>query len=97
MDDQPVWLVTRRGRLVSVHSLQEQNGTKAVVLRQVSGAGRADMIVDRFDEMLAHGGRQPVVLGIASHVHLTGAAFRLRHFRHALQHVAAHRDRLYQP
>lgn len=95
MDDQPVWLTTRTGRLLSVPYPQELNDANAVVLRQVSGAGFADMIVDQFDEMLAHGGPQPVVLGIALHAHVTGAAFRLRHLRRALQHIAAHRDRIW--
>ena len=95
MDDQPVWLRTRTGRILSVPYPQELNDANAVVLRQVSGADFADMIVDAFDEMLDHGGPQPTVLGIALHAHVSGQPFRLRHLRRALQHVMAAGDRIW--
>ena len=95
MDDQPVWLRTRAGRLLSVPYPQELNDANAVVLRQVSGADFADMIVDAFDEMLEHGGDQPLVLGVALHAHVSGQPFRLRHLRRALQHVMAAGERVW--
>lgn len=95
MDDQPVWLRTRKGRLLAVPYPQELNDANAVVLRRVSGAGFADMIVDAFDEMLEHGGPQPLVLGVALHSHVSGQPFRLRHLRRALEHVAARRERIW--
>lgn len=95
MDDQPVWLRTRAGRLLAVPYPQELNDANAVVLRQVSGAGFADMIVDAFDEMLEHGGPQPLVLGVALHAHVSGQPFRLRHLRRALQHIADHGERVW--
>ena len=95
MDDQPVWLRTRTRPILSVPYPQELNDANAVVLRQVSGRDFADMIVDAFDEMLEHCGAQPVVMGIALHAHVSGQPFRLRHLRRALQHIAAHRDRVW--
>ena len=95
MDDQPVWLRTRTRPLLAVPYPQELNDANAVVLRRVSGRDFADMIVDAFDEMLAHGGAQPVVLGVALHAHVSGQPFRLRHLRRALQHIAAHRERVW--
>ena len=95
MDDQPVWLRTRAGRLLAVPYPQELNDANAVVLRRVSGREFADMIVDQFDEMLKHGGEQPLVLGVALHAHVSGQPFRLRHLRRALQHIAAHRDQVW--
>jgi allantoinase len=92
MDDQPVWLRTRNGRILAVPYPQELNDANAVVLRRVSGADFADMIIDAFDEMLEHGGPQPLVLGVALHAHVSGQPFRLRHLRRALQHIAARRD-----
>lgn len=95
MDDQPVWLRTRAGRLLAVPYPQELNDANAVVLRRVSGRDFADMVVDAFDEMLEHGGEQPLVLGIALHAHVSGQLFRLRHLRRALQHITAHRNRVW--
>jgi allantoinase len=95
MDDQPIWLKTRNGRILSVPYPQELNDANAVVLRRATGAEFADMIVDQLDEMLEHGGEQPLVLGIALHAHVSGQAFRLRQLRRALQHVVAHGDRIW--
>lgn len=95
MDDQPVWLRTRGRPILSVPYPQELNDANAVVLRRVSGAGFADMIVDAVDELLEHGGVQPLVLGVALHAHVSGQPFRLRHLRRALQHVVTQRDRIW--
>jgi allantoinase len=92
MDEQPVWLSTRAGRLLSVPYPQELNDANAVVLRHDSGREFADMIVDQFDEMMEHGGDQPRVLGVALHAHVSGQPFRLRALRRALRHVQARGD-----
>jgi allantoinase len=95
MDDQPVWLATRTGRILSVPYPQELNDANAVVLRQSTGAEFAAMITDQFDEMLEHGGDQPLVLGIALHAHVSGQPFRLRHLRRALAHILQHGERVW--
>ena len=89
MDDQPVWLQTRSGRLLSVPYPQELNDANAVVLRRHTGREFATMIVDQCDELLEHGGSQPVVMGVALHAHVSGQPFRLRPLRQALRHVQA--------
>ena len=93
MDDQPVWLKTRTGRILSVPYPQELNDSAAVIGRQVGAAEFADMIVDQFEEMLLQSREQPLVMGIALHAMIVGQPFRLRHLRRALQHIAAQRER----
>lgn len=95
MDDQPVWLSTRGGRILAVPYPQELNDANAVVLRLASASEFADMIVDAFNEMLEHGGPRPLVMGIALHPHISGQPFRLRHLRRALQHIAASREQVW--
>ena len=95
MDDQPVWLSTRGGRILAVPYPQELNDANAVVLRLASASEFADMIVDAFDEMLEHGGPQPLVMGIALHPHVSGQPFRLRHLRRALHHITASREQVW--
>jgi peptidoglycan/xylan/chitin deacetylase (PgdA/CDA1 family) len=90
MDDQPVWLRTRGGRLLSVPYPQELNDANAVVLRRATGQEFAAMIMDQCDEVLEHGGTQPLVMGVALHAHVSGQPFRLRPLRRALEHVKAH-------
>jgi peptidoglycan/xylan/chitin deacetylase (PgdA/CDA1 family) len=92
MDDQPVWLRTRGGRILSVPYPQELNDANAVVLRRDTGREFAAMIVDQCDELLEHGGSQPLVMGVALHAHVSGQPFRLRPLRQALRHVLAQRS-----
>lgn len=90
MDDQPVWMKTRRGRILSVPYPQEVNDIPAIALHHATAPAFADMIVDTFDEMLEQSRAQPLVYGIALHAFLVGQPFRLRHLRRALSHVVSH-------
>ncbi|HEY9567331.1 MAG TPA: polysaccharide deacetylase family protein [Thalassobaculum sp.] len=95
-DDQPVWMATRGGgRILSVPYPQELNDIPAIVVRRVEGRAFAEMIVDGFDEQLAQSAVQPLVFGIALHPYIVGQPHRLRPLRRALEHIAAHRDRIW--
>ena len=89
MDDQPVWMRTRRGRILSVPYPQEVNDIPAIVARRVGAAEFADMIVANFEEMRGQSASGPLVMGIALHPYLVGQPFRLRLLRRALEHIAA--------
>ena len=52
-DDQPVWMKTRNGRILSVPYPQELNDIPQIVARKREGPEFADMIVDAFDVMHA--------------------------------------------
>lgn len=95
MDDQPVWMRTRAGRLLAIPYPQEVNDIPAIVARKDGAADFAGMIVDNFDEMLDQSRAQPLVMGIALHPYLVGQPYRLRHLRRALAHVAAHREAIW--
>ena len=92
MDDQPIWMNTRAGPLLSVPYPQELNDIPAVIARKVEGAEFARMIVDAFDEMLEQSGKAPLVMGIALHPYIVAQPHRLRPLREALRHIARHRD-----
>ena len=95
MDDQPVWMATRRGRILAVPYPQELNDVPMIVGRKLGGDAFADMIVDQFDEMLAQSDAAPLVMGIALHPYLVGQPHRLRHLRRALAHIAARREAVF--
>ncbi|WP_392336802.1 polysaccharide deacetylase family protein [Loktanella salsilacus] len=92
MDDQPVWMRTRSGPLLSLPYGQEINDIPAIVGRKTGAAEFADMIVDNFDELLDQSVAQPLVFGIALHPYIVGQPFRLRQLRRALNHIAQRRD-----
>ncbi len=95
MDDQPIWLKTRRGRILSVPYPQELNDSSSIVGRRVGAAEFAEMIIDQFDEMLEQSAGQPLVFGLALHPYVIGQPFRIRHLRRALTHIASHRDHIW--
>ena len=92
MDDQPVWMATRSGRLLAVPYPQELNDSAAIIGRQVGAPAFADMVIDQFDEMLEQSRSQPLVMGIALHAMIMGQPFRVRALRRALQHIADRRE-----
>ncbi len=59
MDDQPVWMKTRGGRIRAMPYPIEVNDTRAIVWYRHSADEFADMIVDQFDEMLEQSRNQP--------------------------------------
>ncbi|MEP2920685.1 MAG: polysaccharide deacetylase family protein [Sulfitobacter sp.] len=95
MDDQPVWMATREGRLLAVPYPQEINDIPSIVARKDGAAEFADMIIGNFDEMLEQSVQQPLVMGIALHPYLVGQPYRLRQLRRALTHIAAQRDKIW--
>ena len=95
MDDQPVWMKTRSGPLLSVPYPQELNDIPAIVARKDSASDFADMIIDNFDEMLEQSKGQSLVMGIALHPYIVGQPFRLRQLRRAMQHIVGRRDEIW--
>jgi polysaccharide deacetylase len=92
-DDQPFWMGTRAGRILSVPYPVEVNDSPAVVHRQHSGREFCDMIVDQFDEMIEQSVRHPLVYNISIHPYVFGQPFRLRVLRQALRHCVEHRHK----
>jgi peptidoglycan/xylan/chitin deacetylase (PgdA/CDA1 family) len=92
MDDQPIWMNTSNGPLLSIPYPQEANDIPSIVARKDGAAQFADIIIDNFDEMLEQSVAQPLVMGIALHPYLVGQPYRLRHLRRAFRHICDHRD-----
>ena len=94
-DDQPFWMRTRAGPILSVPYSIELNDSPALVFRQHSGREFADMVTDQFDEMLHQSAKYPLVCSIVLHPFIVGQPFRLRALRRALTHVLAQRERIW--
>jgi allantoinase len=95
MDDQPIWMRTRAGRILSMPYPIEVNDTRGVVWYHYTSSEFADLIVDQFDEMLAQSERQPLVCPISLHPFVMGRPYRIRQLRRALEHIVRHRDRVW--
>ena len=89
-DDQPIWMKTRAGKILSVPYPIEVNDSPAIVFRNKSAAEFGDMIVEQFEEMLLQSEKQALVCPIALHTFVVGQPFRMGHLRRALKHCAEH-------
>ena len=92
-DDQPIWMQTRNGRLMSMPYSLEINDSPQILVRHHTAEDFATMIVHQFEEMLHQSSRQPLVLGIALHTMIFGQPYRLYALRKALQHIVNHPER----
>ena len=95
MDDQPMWMSTRSGPILSMPYPIEVNDTRGVVWYHYTSEEFADLIVEQFDEMLEQSERQPLVCPISLHPFVMGRPYRIRSLRRALEHVVRHRDRVW--
>jgi allantoinase len=92
LDDQPVWMRTRSGPLLSVPYPMELNDIGATVHRDHNGREFADMVVDQFEELLEQSTERPLVMSVSLHPYICGQPFRLRPLRKALQHCRSHKQ-----
>lgn len=92
MDDQPVWMRTKHGPLLSIPYPQEANDIPSIVARKDGAQAFADIVQENFDEMLEQSVHQPLVMGIALHPYLVGQPYRLRALRRVLTHISAQCD-----
>jgi allantoinase len=92
-DDQPLWMKTRSGPIMSVPYPIEINDSPQILVRHHSPEQFRDFIIGQFEELLRQSAKQPLVCGIALHTMIVGQPYRLRMLREALQHIANHPER----
>lgn len=89
-DDQPFWMRTRSGPLLSVPYPLELNDVTALLHRHHSAREFADMVVNQFDQMLLQCESRSLVYALALHPYVCGQPFRLHALRKALTHCVRH-------
>ncbi|MGH2673617.1 MAG: polysaccharide deacetylase family protein, partial [Actinomycetota bacterium] len=87
MDDQPTWMRTRGGPLLSVPYPHEVNDVPMIAFHHGTAGAFADMVIDTLDELVEQSAHQPLVCGIVTHSFIVGQPFRLRRFRTAVEHL----------
>lgn len=92
-DDQPFWLRTRSGPILSVPYSTELNDGMAIMMRHQPTHEFTEMIVDQFEEMLRQCTSAPLVFTFAIHTQVMGQPFRLKLLREALRHICNHPQR----
>lgn len=92
LDDQPVWLDTSAGPILSIPYAAELNDSSTMIGRFQDARDFAQSITDEFEEMLGDAGGQPTVMSVVLHSFISGQPFRLRPIAQALARIAGHSD-----
>ena len=97
MDDQPIWIKTRGGRLLSMPYPVEANDNRGIVWYRYTSSEFTDMLIDNFDEMLEQTQRDghPLVCPISLHPFVVGRPYRIRQLRRAVEHILKYKDRIW--
>jgi allantoinase len=95
VDDQPIWMKTRSGPILTVPYPIELNDSPSLVYRRHTGRQFEEMLIDQFDEMLEQSRKFPLVYSVALHPFIVGQPFRLRALRRAIRHIMERRDDLW--
>ncbi len=90
LDDQPVWMRTRSGPILSVPYPLELNDAGTLVLRDHAGREFADMVVDQFEQLAEESASRPLVYALSLHGFIVGQPFRFRPLLKAIEHCVKH-------
>lgn len=90
-DDQPFWMNTRSGPILSVPYPTELNDVPQMLVRQHTPWDFKQMIIDQFEEMLHQSEKRPLVMGVSTHMMVVGQPYRLRQLREALAYIRNHK------
>jgi len=89
-DDQPIWMRTRAGKLLSIPYHVEINDSPAQLTRRHSPEEFTAMTLAHFDELLRQSRKQPLVFSLPLHTFVVGQPFRLAGLRTILEHIVHH-------
>ena len=96
LDDQPVMLKTRAGRIVSIPYTQECNDLAMIALQHHKASEYRDRAIDQVEQLHADARDSARVMALAVHPYIMGVPHRLRYFREALTHIVTKPDVLLQ-
>ena len=91
-DELPVPMRTRAGTLLTMPYTLEINDVPTILGKGASAEVFGQMIRDQFDVLYEEAKALPRVMSISVHPFITGHPFRMKHFRAALDHIAAQDD-----
>lgn len=94
-DDQPIWLKTRAGRILSIAYPRPTNDLPMMHAYHMNPELYANILIDQFDETLNQSRSMPLTFCLSFHPYFSGHAFRIRQLRRVFQHIKAHADKIW--
>ncbi|HYZ30855.1 MAG TPA: polysaccharide deacetylase family protein [Crenalkalicoccus sp.] len=95
LDDQPVWLRTRTGPILSVPYTQECNDVAMMLIQHHKASEYRDRALDQFAQLYADAEGSARVMALVLHPYIMGAPHRLRYVREVLEAIAGRDDVLF--
>ncbi|MGE0314204.1 MAG: polysaccharide deacetylase family protein [Lautropia sp.] len=92
LDDQPVWLRTERGPIVSVPYTQECNDVAMMLIQHHPAREYAQRALDQFTQLQADAAGGARVMALVLHPYIMGAPHRARYLAQVLEHIARQPD-----
>ena len=89
-DDQPIWMKTRGGRILSIPYPRPTNDLPMMHAYHMNPELYANILIDQFDETLQQSKQMPLSFCLSFHPYLSGHAFRIRQLRRVFQHISRH-------
>lgn len=86
-DDQPFWMKTRAGRILSIPYHIEINDSPAQLVRRHTPDEFTRMVTAHFDEQIRQCDKQPLVFSLVLHTFVAGQPFRLAGLRDILDYI----------
>jgi allantoinase len=90
IDDQPVALRVKSGRMIAIPYQQGLNDIRTMFHEGTAPKDWLQMVRDQFDTLYAEGTTQPRVMTIPLHPFVVGLPFRIRYLDEALEYIIAH-------
>lgn len=92
LDDQPVWVPTDAGSILTIPYATELNDSTTMIGRGAGAREFSGMIVDEWEELRVTAGHHPVVMSVVLHSFIAGQPFRLRAIADALAQIVGSGD-----
>lgn len=90
LDDQPLWVKTKHGPIVSVPYSVELNDITVMVSGQHESDALAKRVRDAFDRLYAESADSARVMAIGVHPYVSGAAHRIRYLEEMYAYINSH-------
>jgi len=90
LDDQPFWVATRHGPILSIPYTVELNDITIMVSHQHESDVMLKRTMDAFDRLYAESAESARVVAIAVHPYVTGAAHRIKYFEKIYEYINRH-------
>ena len=94
-DEQPFWMQTDNGEILTLPYPIELNDQPAIVGRRVSTEEYANTIIDQFDVLMDLNEPHSLVFPLSLHSFIVGQPFRQKHLKRALDHICKRRDEIW--